>query len=127
MPNLCLDPRDPEVPDHHHGADLPFERRLEHARSQRAVDLPAGGSQEAAPGRLPLELFARRNVEVSADGREVGRVLGDGGLRDDDRPDREQSAQPCPRRIGLLTVVQEHQSHPHHRFSRSNEGTSSPR
>jgi hypothetical protein len=40
-------------------------------------------------------------------------VAGDGGLRDDDRPDREQSAQPCPQWVGLLTVVQEHQPHPH--------------
>jgi hypothetical protein len=74
-----------------------------------------------------LKLLARRNVEVGADGREVGRVAGDGGLRDDDRPDREQSAQPCPQWVGLLTVVQEHQPHPHLHFPAAAAGTSSPR
>jgi hypothetical protein len=115
------------VPDHHGRADIPVDRGLKHPCTQRGDELPAGVGEEAVPGWLPLDLLTGRQTELGADRGEIRAVAGYGPLGDKHAADRKKLPEPAPRRVRLLTIVEEDQPQlsSSHRY-RVMWGTSSP-
>jgi hypothetical protein len=64
------------VDDHRDRADVVVEGGFEHPSAQGLNELTVGAFQETSPGRVPLDLLARRDAEVGGDTREI---LGERG------------------------------------------------
>jgi hypothetical protein len=78
------------VDDHRDRADLVVEGGFEHLSAQGLDELTVGAFQEASPGRVPLDLLARRDAQA---GDDIGQGAGERGqalLREDRRREGEQ-------------------------------------